>query len=174
MRAAGLVPILLCFGLAACSTSANSPNSSSSAPPATAATVSAVSTSAPTAAAAATTSATRSTATPATTAVVPSPAPPAQAVASGSATVTLSQPPDDAHSWQFEPATVTVKVGGTVTWTNPQGNEIHTVTADDGQSFDSNVISAGETFQHVFPAAGTFAYHCTLHNWMKGVVVVVP
>src|SRR5689334_21148016 len=50
--------------------------------------------------------------------------------------VSMSQPPGDPQGWHFAPATVAVGVGGTVTWTNPAGNEIHTVTADSG-AFDS-------------------------------------
>jgi plastocyanin len=84
----------------------------------------------------------------------------------------MSQPPGDPQGWHFAPATVAVRVGGTVTWTNPAGNEIHTVTADGG-AFDSGVLSAGDTFQQTFTAPGTVAYHCTLHAWMKGEITVV-
>ena len=41
----------------------------------------------------------------------------------------------------FDPASVSVKVGGSVTWTNT-GATAHTVTADDG-SFDSKSLAAG-------------------------------
>ena len=57
-----------------------------------------------------------------------------------------------------------------MTWTN-NGPSVHTVTADDG-SFDSGNISVGKTFSHTFQTAGTFAYHCTIHPFMKATVIV--
>ena len=61
----------------------------------------------------------------------------------------------------FDPASVSVKVGGSVTWTNT-GATAHTVTADDG-SFDSKSLASGATFSQTFAKAGTFAYHCAIH-----------
>jgi amicyanin len=72
--------------------------------------------------------------------------------------------------FEFTPATVTIKVGGTVTWTN-NGPTTHSVTADDG-SFDSGNLSQGKTFSHTFQTAGTFSYHCSPHPFMKANVVV--
>ncbi|MGD0115951.1 MAG: cupredoxin family copper-binding protein [Dehalococcoidia bacterium] len=70
----------------------------------------------------------------------------------------------------FSPPSVTIQVGGTVTWTN-NGPSAHTATADDG-SFDSGSLAAGKTFQHTFQTAGTFSYHCTIHPFMTAEVVV--
>src|SRR5215217_3067408 len=70
----------------------------------------------------------------------------------------------------FEPGTVTVPVGATVTWTNT-GNRPHTVTADDG-SFDSGRLDPGEQFSQTFDQPGTFAYHCGFHPEMQGSIVV--
>jgi len=72
--------------------------------------------------------------------------------------------------FEFTPATVTIAIGGTVTWTN-NGPSTHTATADDG-SFDSGNLSQGKTFSHTFQTAGTFAYHCTIHPFMTATVVV--
>jgi plastocyanin len=72
--------------------------------------------------------------------------------------------------FEFTPATVTIAVGGTVTWTN-NGPSTHTVTADDG-SFDSGNLSQGKTFSHTFQTAGTFAYHCSIHPFMTATVIV--
>ena len=74
--------------------------------------------------------------------------------------------------YSFNPATLSVKAGTTVTWTNTAGQD-HTVTAGDG-SFDSGHVAAGSTFSHTFAAAGTFTYHCTIHNQMTGTVTVTP
>src|SRR5215211_2747651 len=70
----------------------------------------------------------------------------------------------------FEPATLSVPVGATVTWTNT-GSRPHTVTADDG-SFDSGRLDPGEQFSQTFDQPGTFTYHCGFHPEMQGSIVV--
>jgi plastocyanin len=70
----------------------------------------------------------------------------------------------------FHPATVTVNVGDTVTWTNNDGVS-HTATADGG-SFDTGTIGNGSSASETFNTAGTFAYHCSVHPTMQGSVVV--
>jgi plastocyanin len=72
----------------------------------------------------------------------------------------------------FRPDAITVSAGTTITWTN-EDPVAHTVTADDG-SWDSGSLARGATFSHTFEAAGTYAYHCTIHPGMKGTVVVTP
>lgn len=89
---------------------------------------------------------------------------------------------------QFVNQSVTVRVGGTVTWTHNDGAVAHTVTSDDG-SFDSSpncsptvpplpptgdCMTQGETFAWTFAAPGTYAYHCKVHGTaMTGTVTVV-
>ena len=74
--------------------------------------------------------------------------------------------------FSFDPATVTISVGETVTWTN-NGPHNHTVTADDG-SFDSGDLAPGDAFANVFDTAGTFTYHCANHpDRMQGTVMVL-
>ena len=73
-------------------------------------------------------------------------------------------------NFAFGPATLTVKVGASVTWTNAD-TTAHTVTADDG-SFNSSDITPGTTFKQVFAKAGTFTYHCNIHHSMTGTVTV--
>ena len=70
----------------------------------------------------------------------------------------------------FAPATLTVKAGSTVTWTN-KDEDPHTVVAGDG-SFRSQVLSSGGTYQFTFPTAGNFDYICSIHPFMHGTVVV--
>ena len=72
---------------------------------------------------------------------------------------------------QFAPATVTVAVGGTVTWTNNDASK-HTVTADDA-SFDSGTLNSAATFAHTFTAPGTYPYGCDFHGNMRGTVIVI-
>src|SRR5215208_6486657 len=70
----------------------------------------------------------------------------------------------------FEPGTVSVPAGATVTWTNT-GSRPHTVTADDG-SFDSGRLDPGEQVSETFEQPGTFSYHCGFHPEMQGSIVV--
>lgn len=71
----------------------------------------------------------------------------------------------------FNPSTLTVPVGTTVTWTN-EDSTTHTVTSDSGSEFDSGQIPSGQTYSHTFNTAGTFSYHCSIHTSMKAQIVV--
>jgi plastocyanin len=76
----------------------------------------------------------------------------------------------DIAGFAFSPATVTVAVGDTVTWTN--GDAVnHTATADDA-SFNTGTIAAGSSRSATFSTAGTFAYHCSIHPAMTATIVV--
>ena len=76
-----------------------------------------------------------------------------------------------ARSYRFEPATITIAVGSTVTWTN-QDQFSHTVRLlDDGGAVLA--LGQGEQVTHTFAAAGVFRYDCSLHPQnMRGTVVV--
>jgi plastocyanin len=73
-------------------------------------------------------------------------------------------------NFAFSPATLKVKVGQQVSWTNQQQGVAHTVTADGG-TFD-HPMPSGATFSFAFTKAGSFAYHCTIHPSMHGTIVV--
>ena len=73
-------------------------------------------------------------------------------------------------NFAFSPASMTIKAGASLTWTNAD-TVAHTVTADDS-SFDSGNVAAGATFSHTFATAGTFAYHCNIHSSMHGTITV--
>ena len=62
----------------------------------------------------------------------------------------------------FSPATVTIKVGDTVTWTN-NDSVPHTVT---GTGWDLGQVAPGASVSHKFDTAGSFDYHCTIHPSM--------
>ena len=70
----------------------------------------------------------------------------------------------------FAPNRLEVAAGTTIRWTN-NDPLVHTVTADDG-SWDSGPIEPGQTWTHTFAQPGEYAFHCTPHPFMKGVVVV--
>jgi plastocyanin len=79
----------------------------------------------------------------------------------------------DVEDYGFRPGTVRIEPGDRVRWSN-QGMQVHTVTSDNpgGENFDSGRLGEGEEYTHTFPDAGTFAYHCEIHNSMNGVVQV--
>jgi plastocyanin len=70
----------------------------------------------------------------------------------------------------FSPATIKVKKGTTVTWTNNDSIG-HTVTGLNGGP-DSELLDNGESYTFTFNETGTFEYKCTPHPQMKGEVVV--
>jgi plastocyanin len=78
------------------------------------------------------------------------------------------------RNFAYHPSPLTIKAGGTVMWTNDD-SMTHTVTADDG-SFDSGFtqLRPGGTFSHMFTAPGTYQYHCSIHTFMHGTVIVTP
>jgi plastocyanin len=63
----------------------------------------------------------------------------------------------------FNPAEVTVVTGGSILWANNDGEQVHTVTADDG-SFDSGDLQPGSTFGFTFNIIGPHYYHCKYHH----------
>ena len=68
------------------------------------------------------------------------------------------------------PAADTIALGTTVEWKNDDPLA-HTVTASDG-AFQSPLIEPGQTWRHTFTSPGTYAFYCTPHPFMRGVVVV--
>ncbi len=72
----------------------------------------------------------------------------------------------------FEPASVTVKVGGAVTWTN-EDTAGHTATLDGG-SCGTGTLQKGESGSIRFDAPGEYPYLCSIHPRMTGTVVVEP
>lgn len=70
----------------------------------------------------------------------------------------------------FSPATLTVPVGDTVTWTNNDSVQ-HNATASDN-SFGTGMLSPGQSGTVTFSQAGTFVYHCQIHPSMTGTIIV--
>ncbi len=78
-------------------------------------------------------------------------------------TVTIS-------NFAFGPDTVTISAGDSVTFVNGD-DTIHSVVADDG-SFHSDGLDTNDKASFTFAKAGKIAYHCGLHPFMKGEIVV--
>ena len=90
------------------------------------------------------------------------------AVAQGAGAVSMVE--DSPGHYAFSPGSVSVPVGTAVTWTD-KSDAGHTVTSDTG-AFGSSTINTNQTFSFTFNQAGTFAYHCTIHPYMHGTIVV--
>jgi plastocyanin len=73
-------------------------------------------------------------------------------------------------NFSFGPATLTVTVGATVTWTN-RDDIPHTVVSTE-KVFKSKVLDTDETFSYTFRKAGTYPYFCSVHPKMTGSIVV--
>jgi plastocyanin len=69
---------------------------------------------------------------------------------------------------KFSPATIEIKKGDTVEWTNDDITP-HTATS---ATFDSAAIAPEASWRHTFNDAGNFPYTCTFHPDMKAAVIV--
>ncbi len=80
--------------------------------------------------------------------------------------------PDPDTVGRFTPNNITVKVGQSIEWDWQDPNVAHTVTSDDGTSFDSCLQNKGYKFVVTFNQAGKIPYHCTIHPLMVGTITV--
>ena len=72
----------------------------------------------------------------------------------------------------FDPPTLTVKAGTTVTWVNADDIP-HLVSEKDGK-FHSSALDTGEKFSQTLSTAGTVKYFCAIHPQMTGKIIVTP
>jgi plastocyanin len=80
---------------------------------------------------------------------------------------------DATPSIAFTPATITLAVGGTVTFVF--GNVGHNVFFDNdpaGAPATIDGVNANRSVQRAFPAAGVYDYYCHIHPGMRGRIVV--
>jgi plastocyanin len=73
-------------------------------------------------------------------------------------------------NFSFSPASITVPVGTTLTWTN-RDDIPHTVASDD-QKFKSKALDTDEKFSFTFTEPGTYSYFCSIHPKMVAKVIV--
>ena len=75
----------------------------------------------------------------------------------------------------YIPSKITIKPGETVYWQN-QDAAFHSVTSgfydDPDGLFDSELLDPEDIFSYKFTEEGIYDYYCTLHPWMKGIVLV--
>ena len=111
-------------------------------------------------------------------------------VALGAATVTVSvQTPDGVvtavvpltigfstfaemkvEDFQFNPLSVDIAAGGQVRWTWT-GTQLHNVTSTGSGPLSSPTQGSG-TYTLTFATPGRFDFHCTIHPFMTGTVIV--
>ncbi len=76
------------------------------------------------------------------------------------------------QNFAFSPSTIKIKAGGTISFTNKDSAK-HSITSDDGKSFDSGLIAKDQTKTVKAPTEpGTYTFHCSLHPSMKGTLIV--
>ena len=73
--------------------------------------------------------------------------------------------------FKFAPARLTVKSGAKITISNDDSTA-HTATANDGKSFDTEPLDPGSSKTISLSGPGSYAYHCSIHPFMKGAIVV--
>ena len=74
------------------------------------------------------------------------------------------------ENFSFQPGTLTVKAGTTVTWVN-HDDEPHTVS-ESNKTFKSGALDTDGKFSYKFTSPGTYSYFCSIHPRMKGQIIV--
>ena len=87
-----------------------------------------------------------------------------QAAVQGDSSVTI-------RNYMFQPSDLTISVGSTVTWTN-EDSVPHKIVSDTGSEISSGVITTNNVYKHTFSQKGTYAYHCSIHPSMQGIITV--
>jgi plastocyanin len=75
------------------------------------------------------------------------------------------------ENFSFSPSTLTLSVGGTMTWTN-HDKVPHVVSSADNQLKKSPLLKTGQSFSHTFATTGTYSYFCSIHPRMTGKIIV--
>lgn len=89
--------------------------------------------------------------------------------AGGSATQSATTATVKIREFAFRPGTLNVEPGTKVVFAN-RDSVAH--SAKRSGSFSTGRIAAGKSAAVRFNAAGTYRYHCTIHDFMRGKVVV--
>jgi plastocyanin len=71
-------------------------------------------------------------------------------------------------NFAFNPSTLNIKVGTTVTWTN-EDSAAHRIKSN---KFNSGDLNEGDSFQFTFSEKGTYNYTCAIHPSMQAKIVV--
>lgn len=79
----------------------------------------------------------------------------------------------DSPAQAFQPDSVTIAQGASVTWEFDQAATTHSVTSTSGNwDIDETRNAGGAAVTHTFSAPGTYTFHCKFHGAMTGTVTV--
>jgi len=73
------------------------------------------------------------------------------------------------RSVSYSPRELTLTLGDTVMWRNV---DIVRHDVAGGKAFESEELQPGETYSWVPADTGRYRYHCTIHQRMRGQIVV--
>jgi plastocyanin len=76
------------------------------------------------------------------------------------------------ENFTFNPASITIKAGTTVTWEN--ADDIPHSVVENNKVFHSPPLDSGQKFSMVLTTAGEVSYFCGFHNHMTGKIIVQP
>lgn len=65
----------------------------------------------------------------------------------------------------FNPAVTNIQVGDSITWSNISGINHDSTSTSDPEVWRSGTLGPGDTFTKTFTEAGTFPYHCEIHQF---------
>jgi amicyanin len=74
--------------------------------------------------------------------------------------------------YAFQPATLTISAGDTVTWTNHDTAPHNVVVTNGPEKFTSPTLQQGQTYSYTFTKPGTYSYYCSIHPDMKASITV--
>lgn len=77
------------------------------------------------------------------------------------------------QGYAFAPASLTVPVGSTVTWTNGDTAPHDVKTTSGPAAIHSPMLNKGQSWTYTFTAAGSYGYYCTVHPDMTARITVV-
>jgi plastocyanin len=73
--------------------------------------------------------------------------------------------------YTYEPATITIPAGSTITFSNEDSTP-HTATSKKSGAFETGSIDTGKSAKLILDQPGTYAYFCAFHPFMKGTIEV--
>ena len=74
-------------------------------------------------------------------------------------------------NFTFNPPTLTVKAGTTITWTN-KDDIPHGIGSSNNAFAKSKALDTDDAFSFTFTTPGTYQYFCYIHPHMVGTIVV--
>lgn len=75
------------------------------------------------------------------------------------------------ENFTFNPPTLTVKTGTTVTWTN-KDDIPHGIASSSNAFTRSKALDTNDSFSFTFATPGSYQYFCYIHPHMVGTIVV--